>query len=665
MKYLNEIEGIGPKTIALLNNLGIKDIEDLISFYPKKYNIIKRSDMNNISNGEKIIIDGIVESQPTTINLSPKLKKIIFRISNKKNIYNVSAYNQLYLCNELKSGTPITIIGKYDKIKNTIVVSEIRQGLLSDKMSIEPIYQSTKGLNRKSINKFIISVLESDYTIYDYIPKSISEKYNFEEKKWSLKEIHNPKDVISYKKSLQRLKYEELFMYLFKINYLKEKITNDKRAIERNFKDEEVEKFIQQLPFKLTTDQIKTINEIKEDLKNKKRMNRLVQGDVGSGKTIVAMIGCYINYLSGYQSAIMVPTEILATQHYENALSLFKKTKMQIGLLTSSISKKSKKELYNKIKDGELDLIIGTQSLIQEELQYNNLGLIITDEQHRFGVNQRNELKNKGVFPDILSLSATPIPRTYALSIYGDMDVSNIKTKPTGRKEVITYFKKENEITTVLEMMLEELKKKHQIYVIAPTITDEDEYSINNVTKLKEKMNLAFGKIAKVDAIHGKLEVEEKNKIMKSFEQGKINILISTTVIEVGVNVPNASMIVIFNANLFGLSTLHQLRGRVGRGDIQSYCILLSKESNERLKMLEDCNDGFKISEYDFTIRGEGDLFGVKQSGTAELKLSNLKKDFPLLQRVKKDMDDFITNNRGNEEWDKLIKYCTKIETLN
>ena len=661
---LEDLEGIGPKTEQLLNKLGINNIEDLIHYYPRRYNIIKRSDMTNLKNQDKVIIDGLVEGQPTIINLSSKLKKVIFRISNKKNIYNISAYNQLYLCNELRSGTACTIIGKYDKTKNSIVVSEVRMGLLPEKATIEPIYQTTSGLNRKSINKFVINAIEKTDTFIDYIPSIYTEKYKFKDKKWAIKQIHNPEDIISYKRSAQRLKYEELFMYLFKINYFKIRYNNNEKSISRCFSEKKVDKFIESLPFELTQDQKKCIADIKEDLKNNYRMNRLVQGDVGSGKTIVAMIAAYINYLSSYQTALMVPTEILATQHYEDALKLFKNTDLKVCLLTSSISNKEKKKLYEKIENGEIDFIIGTQSLIQEKLNYKKLGLIITDEQHRFGVNQRNELKNKGTYPDVLSMSATPIPRTYALSIYGDMDISSIKTKPPGRKEVITYFKKENEISEVLNLMKEQIDLSHQIYVIAPAITEDDEKSINNVLKLKEKMQLAFGKICKIEAVHGKLDTEEKNRIMNKFEKGKINILISTTVIEVGVNVPNASMIVIFNSNLFGLSTLHQLRGRVGRGDTQSYCILIAKESSDRLKMLEQTTDGFEISEYDFLHRGEGDLFGIKQSGDAILKLANIRRDYNLLLRVKEDVDDFISNHQQEDDYNNITSYCKKLDTL-
>ena len=397
-------------------------------------------------------------------------------------------------------------------------------------------------------------------------------------------------------------------------------------------------------------------------MESSKRMNRLLQGDVGSGKTIVALISAYANYLSKYQTAIMVPTEILANQHYNEAKKLFKDTKINISLLTSSTKTKEKNQILSDLENGNIDLIIGTQSLIQENIKFKNLGLVITDEQHRFGVNQRTEFKNKGISPDVLSMSATPIPRTYALTIYGDMEVSNIKTKPQGRKEVITYFKKEKDIIQVLEMMKKELDKKHQIYVIAPMIEKENSSS-ENVMDLEEKMQKAFGKIAKIASIHGKLDSKEKNKIMTDYEKGNIDILISTTVIEVGVNVPNASMIVIFDANLFGLSTIHQLRGRVGRSDIQSYCILISKEYQERLKFLETCSDGFEISEYDFKNRGEGDLFGIRQSGETGLKLANVKRDFQMLLKARDDVLEFIPK-LNKEDYPTLYKELEEIDSI-
>lgn len=645
MKTLEELSGIGPKRIKLFNKLGIYTVVDLIYYYPRKYDILRRTDMRKVLDNEKVIIDGIVETRPVIRQISSKLKRVVFRISNQSNIYNICVFNQEYFCRELRYGNEVIIFGKYDQKRNTIVANEIRLGKLPEKVRIEPIYSTTEGLNQKIICNSIQSLLKEEIELIDYVPEYLNERYRFPQKLWSVSQIHYPVDELSYRRAKQRLKYEEFFWYLLRVNYFKFSIKEDNRAIQRSFDEKVFLKFIDNLAFSLTADQQKVVEEIKNDLVSNRRMNRLVQGDVGCGKTIVAFLAGYINFLSGYQTALMVPTEILANQHYQSALTLFQDiTNMKIVLLTSSITGKKKEKILRQICEGQADFIIGTQSLIQEKVIYSNLGLIITDEQHRFGVNQRNELKNKGIYPDVLSMSATPIPRTYALTIYGDMDVSSIHTKPSGRKEVVTLCKDYGEILDVLQLMKRELESGHQIYVIAPAIEKDDGDELDNVLKLKDKMNIAFGKRWNIEAVHGKLEVDKKNQLMSQFENGSVQILISTTVIEVGVNVPNASMIVIFQANLFGLSTLHQLRGRVGRGDIQSYCILLAKEKSERLNLLEHTNDGFKISEYDFRNRGEGDLFGVRQSGDAEFKLADIKKDFELLVRVKKDVDEFLDN---------------------
>ena len=665
MNDLIDIQGIGDKTCELFGKLKIYSQNDLIHYYPYKYDILRRSDISKMEDGDKIIIDGKVEGSPTIIYLNRGLKKIIFRISNKKTILNISVFNQIYLYDELKSEKVVTVIGKYDKLKNCIVASEVRFEGLPPTPKIEAVYHTTSGLSSKNISKFISSSLENTKYIEEILPQELINKYNLTKINAALREVHFPKDILSLKKARQRLKYEELFMYMLKINYIKRKNSQNENAIKRNVNKDKIKNFIDKLPFKLTLDQLRSVDEIFDDMTNAKRMNRLLQGDVGSGKTIIAFIATYINYLSNYQTALMVPTEILAMQHYENALKIFGETKMNIEIITSSTPKKKKEDIYSKLENGEIDFIIGTQALIQEKIVFSKLGLVITDEQHRFGVNQRDNFKNKGVFPDVLSMSATPIPRTYALTIYGDMDVSSIKTKPEGRKEVITYFKKEKDIVEVLTLMKEELDKKHQIYVIAPSI-DESDNDKQSVIKLEENMEKAFGKICKISYIHGKMDPKEKNKVMDDFEKGKINILVSTTVIEVGVNVPNASMIVIFNANLFGLSTLHQLRGRVGRSDIQSYCVLVAQEYQERLKMLESCNDGFEISEYDFQNRGEGDLFGVRQSGELGLVLADLKKDYKMLLKARDDAEyyiDLILNN-VNHEYDSLYNLLTNYDFL-
>ena len=667
MKELETIEGIGPKTKELLNKIKIYTVEDLLNYYPYRYDIIKRSDLSNLSDGDKIIIDGIVEGQPTTIYINKSLKKMIFRISTKTMILNITLYNRTHLYSDLKSGKEVTIIGKYNKLKNTVIVSDIRFGLLPPSAKIEPIYYTTEGLTVKQISKFEAIALENDYDVIDLVPRYIEEKYNLMNKKSAIKNIHVPEDILLLKKARQRIKYEELFMYVLKINYLKNKINNDNLAIERNIDKEKLDKFIKSLPFELTLDQDKAVNDIINDLSIKKRMNRLLQGDVGSGKTVIALIAVYANYLSKYQSALMAPTEILAVQHYEEAKKIFSKYKLNIALLTSSTSNKDKKTINEELENGKIDLIIGTQALIQENVKYKKLGLVITDEQHRFGVNQRDTFKGKGISPDVLSMSATPIPRTYALTIYGDTDVSSIKSKPKGRKEIITVFKKEKDITDVLEMMKKELELNHQIYVVAPMIDTESDSEKESVYDLEEKMNKAFGKISKIGIIHGKLDPKDKDKVMKDFEKNKINILISTTVIEVGVNVPNASMIVIFNANMFGLSTLHQLRGRVGRGDTQSYCVLVAKESEERLRFLESTSDGFEISEYDFQTRGEGDLFGTRQSGELGLKMANIKRDFKMLLKAKEDADEFINmllTFETNPEFGPILEELKKVDTL-
>ena len=660
---LENVTGIGPKTQVLLNKLGIMTKEDLLTFYPFRYDILKRSDLKSLENGSKIIIDGLVDGQPMLIYLNGGHKKIIFRVNTRNSIINVTVYNQVYLYNELKYGKEVTIIGKYDRIKNTIIASEIRFEKLPENAKIEPIYHTTNGLKSKTIAKLVNNAIDDGIELNSMLPKYIIDKYYFEDYEKIIKNIHNPDDILTLKRARRQIKYEELFSYLLKIAYMKIKTRNNENAIERKIDSARINKFISNLPFELTEDQIIAKDEIISDMSLKKKMNRLLQGDVGSGKTIVAFIAIYANYLSKYQSALMAPTEILATQHYNDAIKIFSKYKIKIELLTSSTSKTKKEKILNDLKEGNIDFIIGTHSLIQDNVVFNKLGLVITDEQHRFGVNQRENLASKSYSLDVLSMSATPIPRTYALTIYGDMDISNIMTKPVGRKEVITYFKQEKEITEVLNMMKIELEKGHQIYVIAPSIDNDDEIK-TSVVQMEKNMNSAFSKLYKIGSVHGKMNVDEKNKVMKDFSNKKIDILISTTVIEVGVNVANASMIVIFNANMFGLSTLHQLRGRVGRSNIQSYCILVAKESYKRLEMLEGCNDGFAISEYDFENRGEGDLFGSRQSGEMKFKLASFNKDYKLMLKAKEDADEFIDKVLNDDNYSDILSELRKVDNL-
>ena len=662
MTEVSKVKGIGPKSLQLLNKIGIYTVDDLVTHYPFRYDVLERSNLKEVNPDDKVIIDGKVESVPILLRFKAGLNKLNFRLVTTNGVVGVSIFNRAFMKNNLTIGTSIIVIGKYDKTKNVITASDIKFGTLGTTSKIEAVYHCTNGLTNKNMTTFInTALLFNQSDIMDYIPIKYQVLYNFSNKKTALNIVHNPPTVEKLKESEIRLKYEELFEFMFKINYLKQQHKKEKTGIKRELTDADLDKVLKIMPFELTNDQLNAIKEIMKDLNSSGRMNRILEGDVGSGKTMVAIAAMYLNYLSGYQSALMAPTEILAIQHYNNIKNLFKDTNVNVCLLVGHQTRKEKKEIYEKLEDGTINFIIGTHALIQEEVTYQNLGLVITDEQHRFGVNQRALLNEKGEKPDVLYMSATPIPRTYALTIYGDMDVSIIKEMPKGRKPVKTYVKNDTEIKDVLEAMYSELKENHQIYVIAPLIEESENSDLTNILELRDKMNLAFGSKFRIDIVHGKMASQAKDKIMTEFKENKINILISTTVIEVGVDVPNASMMVIFDANRFGLSTLHQLRGRVGRGSTQSSCILISKEDTKRLEIMEKTNDGFEISEEDFKLRGHGDLFGTKQSGDMSFKIASVSHDYKILLQAKKDSLEYLLDESTDN--DKLKKLL--IESIN
>ena len=652
MAELKDVKGIGPKSLSLLNKIGINTIEDLVTHYPFRYDILERNDLSKVEDGEKIVIDGKVESVPILMRFKAGLNKMNFRLVTQSGVVGVSIFNRAFLKSQLSVGSGITVIGKFDKTKNVITANDIKMETLSNRVKIEPVYHCTSGLTNKNMSTYInMALLVYGREIPDYIPSEYIDKYKFLNKKTSLNIIHNPSTGEKLKEVTIRLKYEELFEFMFKINYLKQMNKKKNNGLCRTIDKNKLKDFIKSIPFKLTGDQNNALNEIITDLEANHRMNRLLQGDVGSGKTIVAFTAMYANYLSGYQSALMAPTEILAIQHYNNLNNFLKDTDVKIALLTGSTSKRDKLSIYNGLEDGSINMVIGTHALIQDEVSYHNLGLVITDEQHRFGVHQRANLQNKGVTPDVLYMSATPIPRTYALTIFGDMDVSTIKEKPSGRQKIDTVVKKNSEIKDVLEMMYKELKNNHQVYVIAPLIEESDNSDLTNVNELREQMKLAFKDLYKIDIVHGKMASGAKDIIMEQFKNNEVQILISTTVVEVGVDVPNATTMVIFDADRFGLSTLHQLRGRVGRGTSKSHCILVSDSDAERLKIMEREDDGFVISEEDFKLRGHGDLFGTKQSGDMSFKIASIKNDYKILLQAKKDSKEYLLNkDTDNDE---------------
>ena len=642
---------VGEKTAKLLNKLDIYTDYDLINFYPYRYNVYNFDD--NLRENDTLVISALIESNPVVSYIKKNFNKLSFRASMSGKVFNAVIFNRAFLKNNLKIGKMVTLIGKFSFNKNIMNVSDIKFNISNG--DVEPIYHLVKGINSSAISK-IIKANINEIKIIDYLPEKYIQKYKLASYSNALYDIHFAKNMKQIIHAKNRLIYEELFNFSFKMNYLKF-INKKKEKNNKSIDKEKINEFINLLPFKLTDDQEKAVLDIINDMSSNRKMNRIILGDVGSGKTIVAVISIYANFLAGYQSTLMAPTEVLAFQHYYSIKKLLDKYSIFTEIITGSMTKKEKEKIYERVKTGQIDLLIGTHSLLNENNVFNNLGLVITDEQHRFGVNQRFTLEDKSKCPDILYLSATPIPRTYALTIYGDLDISYIKTKPNGRKSIITKNLKFSEIKLVLKKIYEEIKNNHQVYVVSPLVEENEENNLSSVKELKDKLNLAFNNSFRIEIIHGKMKSSEKDAIMNDFKNNIIKILISTTVIEVGIDVPNATVISIFNAERFGLATLHQLRGRVGRNDLQSYCFLISDYDSQRLKVMEESNDGFYISQKDFELRGHGDLFGTRQHGDMSFKLANLKNDYNILTYAIEDTKEFLETKEylDNEYYNNLI----------
>lgn len=649
---IKNLHQVGEKTSKILNKLGIFTDDDLINYYPYRYNVYNFS--NELIDNSLLIINVIIESNPIVSYIKKNFNRLSFRARYNERIFNVVIFNRAYLKTNLTIGKNITIIGKYDFKKNIFTSSDIKFNVTNGQ--IEPVYHLTKGITNNTVSKLIKDNFNNIY-IKDSLPSNIISKYNLLSKKDALYNIHFANDLKMVHYAKNRLIYEELFDFSFKMNYFKnQNIRKDKEP--KNIDINKINEFKKLLPFSLTTDQDNAYNEIVQDMSSNKKMNRLLLGDVGSGKTVVAVGAIYANFIAGFESTLMAPTEVLATQHYFSIKKILDKFNVAVELITGSMSKKEKEAIYKRVQNKEIDLLIGTHSLLNENIIFNNLGLVITDEQHRFGVHQRFTLEDKSKCPDILYLSATPIPRTYAMTIYGDLDISYIKTKPTGRKDIITKVKKNSDIKEVLGLMLEQIKLGHQIYLVSPLVEEDESLNLTSINLLEEKLSLAFKNLFRIEIIHGKMKTSEKESIMNDFKNNQIKILIATTVIEVGIDVSNATMMVIFNAERFGLATLHQLRGRVGRSDLQSYCYLISDSDNDRLKVMEESNDGFYISQKDFEMRGHGDLFGVKQHGDMSFKLANLKNDYNILLFANEDAKKFIDSKEylNNEYYKDLAQ---------
>ena len=627
------LRGVGPKKIQALNKLGVNTIEDLLTFYPFRYNDIAVKNLEEINSQEKVTLKGIVASEPVLVRFGRKKSRLNFKLLINHDVIGVTFFNQPWISKQVTTGQELAVYGKYDALRQSLSGIKIISRKTNDFVGV---YRSSKDI-KESVVKQLVKQAYEEYNSYirDVVPESIRIKYHLENRKQMIHDMHFP----STKKEADSARRSAIFD----------------------------EFFIKGLPFELTKAQKRVVNEICADMLSPNHMNRLLQGDVGSGKTIIAAIAMYATVTAGFQAVLMAPTEILAQQHAEKLANLFEQYGISVALMTSSsLSRvKVKRELLKHLKNGDIDIVIGTHAVIQDNIEFHNLGLAITDEQHRFGVNQRRILRKKGVNPEILAMTATPIPRTLAITTYGEMDVSIIDELPKGRQPVKTSWVKKKQVKNVFEFVKRQLELGTQAYIISPLVEESELLDLQNAEEVFEKAKEYFGS-EKVALLHGKMDANEKEQAMQAFKNKEVSILVSTTVIEVGVDVPNATVMIILDADRFGLAQLHQLRGRVGRGSKESYCILVadpkSEYGKERMKIMTGTNDGFLISQKDLELRGPGEVLGKKQSGLPEFKVGDPVVNLNILQVAQEEAHNvvFSPNFKTKEENFELIKYLNR-----
>lgn len=643
------LKGIGPKTQELLNKCGIYKILDLLLYFPRDYEKIQYcNDINNLKDADKVIIKAKVKQIKKDIYVKRNMiiSTVIFTKNNLE--FEGKWFNQKYIKNKFKLNEEYIILGKVkmDRHKISIINPNILENT-EKLLNITPKYSLKGNLTNNFFNKTINYIL-SNITIVENIPKNILDKYNLLSLDKAIRSIHNPKREEELLNAMKRLKFQELFTYSLKLLMLKQY----KKSKGIAFKIAEELKILKEsLPFTLTDAQNKVVREILIDEKRDRPMNRLVQGDVGSGKTIVSLIALFNVVKNGYQCVLMAPTEILANQHYKQAIDLLEKFNVRIELLTGSTKKKD--IIKSKLKRGEIDIVIGTHALLEDDVEFNNLGMVVTDEQHRFGVKQRSKIYNKNNNIDVLVMTATPIPRTLALSLYGDLDISTIDKLPPGRKKIDTFSVRENKRNRVYNFALKEIQNGAQVYIVCPFVEANEELNIKSVEKLYMELKDEYFNDVEVEILHGKMPSKSKEEVMERFKIGKTKVLISTTVIEVGVNVPNATLIIIESAERFGLSQLHQLRGRVGRGNKKSYCILITNSNNyitkQRMNIITKSNDGFFIAEEDLKLRGSGEIFGFNQHGENGFIISDIINDYRIFRNANKEAKILIKSEKKED----------------
>ncbi|MDF2883379.1 MAG: ATP-dependent helicase RecG [Clostridiaceae bacterium] len=663
---ISTLKGVGPKTLNMLNKCLIFTILDLILYFPRDYDIISNYKNNEETKG-KVIVRGIIEDLRGNIRTRTGKNLTNVQFNTGDSMIELKWFNQPYIKNYIKVNEEYLFEGKMQNFKGKFCMINPKL-IKSNKNEMEdntynkiiPKYPLTNNLSNSTVVKLINEVL-SQVFIEENLPQDIISNYNFCSLDDAIKNIHNPKDEHKLREAVRRLKFQELFTYSIKILMLKKYRQNNKSGNIYSITKDLV-RFKESLPYSLTNAQSRCVREILLDQKSTKIMNRLVQGDVGSGKTIVAIISMLNAVKNGYQAAMMAPTEILANQHLGETKKLLDNFNINIEMLSGSQSKKEKDRIKENVKLGLVDILIGTHALLEEDVEFKKLGLVVTDEQHRFGVSQRSKLINKGSNVDILVMSATPIPRTLSLYLYGDLDVSIIDELPPGREKVDTYYISENRKDRVYRFAVQQLEEGRQLYIVCPLVEENEDLKLNSVIRLYEQLKEKYFKNFNIEILHGRMSAKEKDLIMEKFKKGEISAIISTTVIEVGINVPNATVMIIENAERFGLAQLHQLRGRVGRGNHKSFCILIADIKNDiirkRMEILKSSNDGFYISEQDFKIRGSGEIFGLRQHGDNGLILCNLPEDINILKAANNEAKKII--NTEAEEQQKFLRFIMK-----
>ena len=657
MNYLDTdiryCKGIGEKKALLFNKLGVFNVRDLVSYFPRKYE--DRSSFKPIAltcDGETVCINALAAEDARLVRIRRGLELVKFRVVDESGSVDITFFNQPYIKNNIHRGDCLNIYGKIIGVggKRTMTNPVIeREGTVGGVTGrIVPVYRLTTGLSQKLIMSAVRQALDACAAeLPEVLPESLRKKYKLAQTGYAYENIHFPASFEDLELARRRLVFEELFLLACALGKMKGSHSKQSGIPMR---EQNIEEFFSSLPFAPTGAQKRAVSDAVLDMQSGTAMNRLVQGDVGSGKTLVAAALVWYAWKNGYASAFMAPTEILANQHFETLSGFLKPFGLRIGKLTGSMTAKQKREVKAELAAGELDLIIGTHALFSEDVEYKNLALVITDEQHRFGVNQRSSLISKGEKPHVLVMSATPIPRTLALIIYGDLDISVIDEMPPGRQKVDTFAVTESYRTRLNGFIRKLVSEGRQVFVVCPMVEENEAlHDVENVTDytglLREKLNTKI----RVEMIHGKMKADQKQEIMEQFAKGNIDVLVSTTVIEVGINVPNATVMLVENAERFGLAQLHQLRGRIGRGKEQSYCIFMNHsekpENNKRLKILNDSNDGFYIAEQDLKLRGPGDLFGIRQSGLMEFKIADVYQDAALLKKISQTVDHLLAED--------------------